>query len=391
MPKQTGKSKLSDRLGAAGRKAHETHKADDTTLSGGGDLPAGIEGGIAKLTSVKFGEFAKGDFTGEPFFMAAGIVVEPKEHAGIPIEGLRTQIGPEPLCDTPKRSRATLDEHLAWVYNQFRLLGVDTESLDFDSLEETAEALEGAGVYFRFRTWVGDATPQWPNPRTNHDWRGACDYDGGDDQQDDVDDETGGDEEPPFDAPDPGGPGDDLDDVLRDLLVAADGGDTEAQQTLSQRALDAGCLETMVEGAEDWTAVAQMTRDAEQAPKMPSASEKSLFQLGGAADDGDEDAQNAITAAGEDAGVEDEYETWTEWAKAIEAAGSDGGDKESAGRADDWEPAKEEVYFFKLPRARKTIEVKITDVFFDKQTCNLKSLDDGKIFKAVPWTKLTDK
>jgi len=51
-------------------------------------------------------------------------------------------------------------------------------------------------------------------------------------------------------------------------------------------------------------------------------------------------------------------------------------------------PEKEDVYLFKPPRARNAVECEVTAVFPGKETCNLKNLDDGKVYKAVPWGRL---
>ena len=81
---------LMSKLGAKLKHAVETHKSDETKFAGGGaNLPAGIEMGIAQLVMCKIGQYEKGDNTGEYYFMAQGIVVSPKVHDGIPIEGLR--------------------------------------------------------------------------------------------------------------------------------------------------------------------------------------------------------------------------------------------------------------------------------------------------------------
>ena len=156
MAKQTLKSGLVGKLGAKLSKAVEAHKGDETKFSGGGgDLPGGIENGIAQLVLCKFGVYEKGEFEGEYYWMAQGVVVSPKKHAGIVIEGLRTSIGPEAICDTPNKARKTTEEHVAWVLNEMRKLGVDTSELSGDDLESTAEALQELGPHFRFRTWQG--------------------------------------------------------------------------------------------------------------------------------------------------------------------------------------------------------------------------------------------
>jgi len=107
MPAKVSKSPLMAKLGNKLAESFDKHKDDETRYGGGSDLPKGIEGGIAQLVDCKFDTYKTGDNKGEFFFYAAGIVKAPKEVGGVPIVGLRTQIGPEPLCDTPDRSRKT--------------------------------------------------------------------------------------------------------------------------------------------------------------------------------------------------------------------------------------------------------------------------------------------
>ena len=44
---------------------------------------------------------------------------------------------------------------------------------------------------------------------------------------------------------------------------------------------------------------------------------------------------------------------------------------------------------FRPKGARKDVEVEVTAVFAGKQTCNLKRLDDGKVYKGIPWDRLS--
>lgn len=179
MPPQSGKvtPNIMGKLSGKIRKSHEAHKHDEIKLSNFGDLPAGIENGIAYLQEAKIGVYKDGDMKDEPYFMAVGIVVSPT-HApdGTKIEGRRTQLGPEPLCDTPSRGRKTFDDHYAWVLNELRKLGVDSETMDPDNIQEELKALSESQPTFSFRTWKGkkQTTGQYANqePRTQHQWNG---------------------------------------------------------------------------------------------------------------------------------------------------------------------------------------------------------------------------
>jgi hypothetical protein len=343
MPVQKAKSGLAARLGAKGQKAHEAHKGDEVTYSGGASLPPGIEGGVAQLVDCKFDIFKTGDFAGEYYFFAAGVVKQPKEHAGINIFGQRTQIGPEPLCETPGRSRQSIDEHLAWVYNELRKLGINTEEIGFDDLESVVAALKEAGPHFRFRTWQGQATKEFPNPRTNHDWRGSCDYVG------DDDDGVSEDAEPSKDA--------------EEIPDVAEGEDS-------------------TESAEDID----------------------LDALAAEADGGDEEAQIKITGQAKLFNVDHEaYSTWAEVAEAIKesSAGDEKTEEEEAEEEEpaEFKPTKGDVYFYKPVtvdaktkkkiKSKKSVECEVTAVFEKNKTVNIKNLDDGRTsYKGVSWNDL---
>lgn len=381
MAKQTGQSALLAKLGERGRKAHEQHKSDETTYSNMGELPGGIEGGIARLVDCKFDTYKKGNNVGEFYFYAAAVVVSPQDFNGQRVAGLRTTIM-EPLHDTPTRKRATLADHIEWVYNELRKLGVDTSSISFEDLETVAAALKKSGPYIGFRTWKGDkqeivarggkywvGDKSYPTeaaakaanpfagkePRVNHDWLGLRDYSDDGDAADAVDDSSGDDESnghapaatsappkrsPPKKAepePEPNDDGPDLDALVAD----ADGGDEEAQVKLAEVAKAAGIAEHDVESAESWAALAEMIR--------------------------------TISDGGVDRGEQSADEP----------------------QAADWEPMKEEVYLFrpldpktKRP-AKKAIECEVIAVDKRGRTVGLKSLDDPKQqYKAVPWDSL---
>ncbi len=275
MAKQITKSAMASKLEAKGaRKAVHAHRDDETKFDSGGSLPAGIENGIAQLVDCRFSQYEKGDMKGEYFFLAAGVAVEPETHDGKKVAGKRTQIM-EPLCDTPKRaSRPTISDHMGWILNEMRKLGADTKGADLEDLETLAASLKEAAPYFSFRTWKGEATKEYPNPRTNEVWNGAINYDGtapnavedntatdgdGDDGADAEKAAAGDPEEPDFDV----------------LGSTADEGDTESQATLQELADNAGV----------------------NAEEYPTWSELATFLAGGATDEGGDDPADAVAPA----------------------------------------------------------------------------------------------
>lgn len=182
-----GQSSLAAALGQRGANAWEQTKGDEAKLSSFGELPPGINGGVAKLVDCKFTQVKEGDNQGKWMFYARAVVLEPVEFTdpqGVThrCAGKGTSITC-PLYDTPDRSsRKTVEEHVQWVQNQFKLLGVQVTDLGVDDLEGTAAALKASAepgnspIYLKFRTYSLKATPAFPNPKTLHEWEGACEY-----------------------------------------------------------------------------------------------------------------------------------------------------------------------------------------------------------------------
>jgi hypothetical protein len=356
MPKSSSDDNLFGKWKDRIKKAHDQHKDDDTDY-GQMELPAGINNGIAQIVDCRIGHYEKGDNKGQPFFHIAAITVEPEEFEGVPCAGVRTS-HTEPLCDTPSRSRKTVEEHVAWMYNELRKCGIDTSSLDPDDLPQTFEALIEAAPHIRFRTWRGKATDQYPDPRTNHEWNGLIDYtpSGGSP----VEDKTP--PAPPKTAPKPeqakptpptpaprspqksapkappppppqSEPTTSPDFTLEDLVNMADQGNDEAIDELTRQALELGMTQEEVDTATSWQSVAEY--------------------------------------------ISQQLE---------EQGGEGGGD----GTQNGWAPEKGEMYPYKpSPRAKKPIECEVISVNEGAQTVTLRSAVDKKtMYKDVPWGAL---
>lgn len=333
MPKRTTKSTLKSRI-----SSHVSAHQDDETDFGFVNLPGGIKNGVAKLIECKFDKYKKGDNEGEYYFIASGIVVEPAQSGGMTVKGLRTQIM-EAVCETTTRADKVTSEaeHVANIMNTMRMLGADTT--DTEDLEELAAALKEAQPHFRFSTSLGKTTPEFPDARVWENWHGAVDYEpqdeGAEVEEEETEEEVGElpehgeappDDEVPFDGND-----------LNALAEAADKDDEESQQKLLELAASAGI---------------------------------------------DEETRN------------DDKVLWSELADMIAAtANGDEEETEEKPEEDDtdnkkWEPEKGEVYNYKPPRARKSVECEVTAVAKTKQTCSLKNLDTNKLYQSIPWSKL---
>lgn len=263
MAKKVVQTPLSTKLGRALTEAVQEH-ADDAIY--GQELPANVSG-VAQLNTCYFGEHQTGQNQGERFFRASGTVVEPEEFEGQQIKGLLTSIGPEPLYETPTRKRKTLSDHVGWVLNELRKLGADNDTLRNSELEDVAEALVVAAPFFKFRTWKGEPSEQFPNPDVRSVWNGQCDYEIESSPSEKVSDDTG---EPTSDTPW------EDDASLGELAVAAND-DFEAGKRLTELALKAGLSQDDINNAESWMAVLQMMEFLKEESPIENVEKEQVF------------------------------------------------------------------------------------------------------------------
>ena len=138
MPSQTTKPNILGKLKQQGAaKAFDGHKADETKLSGGGDLPAGIDAGKAQLIEAKLDEHKEGENKGKIYMMLTGIVVEPQQYAGLRAMKLIGLYDGKPGPNQKKQA-----DRIAEALNEMRKLGVDTAGLSLDDWEAALEALK---------------------------------------------------------------------------------------------------------------------------------------------------------------------------------------------------------------------------------------------------------
>lgn len=303
MPPVTSKSGLFAKYGGALDKAVQAHAADETNY-GPVRLPGGIRNGIAKLVDCKFDVFKTGPNTGQYFFRAAGVVVEPDDvttasGSKVPVRGLQTSIL-IPCCATKNRSGkvTTQEDNVSEILNEMRKLGGDdyTKGAKGSSLESLAAGLAAASPYFRFSTSQSAPTPEFPDPRVWENWHGSK---GLEDYEpptgDGVEEETAGaapaseetEEEAPADGPfnefDDGsgdekegeeeGEDDGADDLDALASAADDDQDKGAMTKLKALAKKAGVSDQEIDDADSWASLAEMVRSAQEAP-APKAKKK---------------------------------------------------------------------------------------------------------------------
>lgn len=308
MAKTVAKSDVFAKIGAKANKAFTSAKKKEVKLPGGGNVPGGIENGVARLTEINFAEFKKGDNKGKPYFMAQAVVVNPDGSSrpwivnGQKVDGLQTKFGPEALCDTPAKKgqvvrengRYTFDQHMDHVVNLFKLLAGKeaVESLENASeLKELGDQLIEAGTYFTFRTWQppkrkkGEPgyNPQYDGPdsppsRVIETWGSAIeDFAQAESEGEEVEDEEEAEdgeeaedeseetEEEDSEESEEDGEEEAEDDGLDELATEADKEKLtpavkKARKELTEKAIEAGCDEDEVRAADTFADVVEMIR-----------------------------------------------------------------------------------------------------------------------------------
>ena len=283
MAVQKTQSEFFEKMGKALQGAHEKHKMDDTGPSGFAELPGGIDNGIAQLIECKFSKYKTGTHVGEWFFYAAGVCITPKKitvtHEDGSRETIITEKGRtsilEAMCDTPESNgrRKTLDDHVAYVYEQLRGLGVITANLELKDLENTALDLQNSKPYFSFRTWKGKKATEGlykdVEPRVNHTWLGQCEYDEDENAGAGVEDNS-----PPSGnghatlntnmSASPGGFTEIANEQDLDAMAQqAQDGDTDVQEQLKEMATELGVWK-QVDNADDWIKGVEVIKKAKQ-------------------------------------------------------------------------------------------------------------------------------
>jgi hypothetical protein len=417
-----GKSELLAKYGDRLRKAFDRHKNDETDLGNFRGLPEGIEGGVAQLVECKFDKVRAGkDNAGEWYFTARGVVKHPLTHNGRRVHSLQTSII-EPLYDTPTRARKTVDEHLAHILNQMRLLGADTAGMGIEDLEETAAALKEAAPHFQFRTWKGDKQTEGKykdrEPRVQEQWGALVEWN---DEDEGIGDAVSG----PAVEGAPVGPG-------GGRALASNGMASPSTGTTPKRPA------LMAENTTTARAPRGKAEARTAAPPPPPTDENvaennkasggpeygDLDSLAEAAGAGDEAAEDQLTNLALKAGLTQEFveeaDSWQTVVKAILKAsgpdeegdseggdGDEGTDDEEDGGTDDGEeavaalppePKVKQAVRFRPPDkkaggkpSRRAVECSITAVDKAKKQVDLKSLDDPtRVYKAVPWNAIED-
>lgn len=415
-------------LGGKLQKALKAHKDEESTQEDFGNLPAGIEGGIAQIFDCKIDNYKDGKLKGKPYFSARASVVAPEfftdEH-GVKrkIKGLHTKIGPEPLCDTLDRkgdkARRTLDDHVNWVLKQLRTLGVDTSEIEEDDdLQAAIDSVKEDEPYITFRTWRGKATKQFPDPRTNEVWLGLYDYDEEEEDEDDdeVEDKTSRKKKAKAEEEEPDDDDDDTDDD-----------EDEDEEPVAKSKKGGKKDKKAVKGKEDEDEDTDEADDEEEDEAFDDGAEN-LEELAEEADGGDKEAKRKLLDMAADKDVrkvkgmtfadlvekleaedEEDDEEDEEEEEKPKAKGKKGkkkpvddedDDEEDESEDDDeeseWEPQEDEAYAYlpddKDPKTgkayKKPIQVMVLKVDKKKKTVDLMDNKTKRKFTKVKWLDL---
>lgn len=361
MPVNKTTSSLLAKYGQQLSKAFEASKADDTDYGSFGSLPAGVQG-IARLVDCRFDVYKKGELAGEYFWIARGVVLTPQMHNGVKTAGKYTMII-EPVCPTPGKSRETTEDHMKWINNELRKLGVDTRTMTADQLEQVCAALMQAQPTFGFRTWQGEPTKQYPNHKVNHTWEGIIEYD--EDAEDDTKDNT---------------------EKLPESPSRGPRGGVKAPPTKSPPVNGV----QWARGPADKKSKQPESLGKESFDEFNEPEDEDLDELASAATGGDEAAGNRLTQLATKAGADYEAvqsaESWNDVVDMIRAASNPTEDSSEGG----FVPEVEETFHYtpidpKTKKPGRKVECEVVSVDKEKQTVTLKNLATEALYRNVPW------
>lgn len=220
-------------------------KSNETKVFSG-NLPGGINGGLAEFGGGKLDYYKEGLNKSKPYMSLFGIVRAPKEHVGMQTR-IRVDLFAKGQGDKSKSEEEMVDIAL----NELRKLGIDTSALNPEDWQDAIDSKAKEGVVFRFSTSQSAPTKQYPNPRIWENWNGTIEsY------------ESNGEEgtsttvvEEPTASNDTSDSSEENDWAA--IGEAAEGGDTEAQNKIKEEADNRGLGEE-VDGADNWIEAAAL-------------------------------------------------------------------------------------------------------------------------------------
>lgn len=279
-------------------------------------IPGGISNGIARLTSVKFDQYKKGDYEGDWYLRMTGVVRQPKhitkDGSEVKVGGLQTSVMC-PVCATKKSDGKVVSqsENIAEIINHFLILGASTAGATGADLEAIAAALDATcqpgqqHIFFRFSTSEGkpqiDPLTKKPKldpktgepykPRIWENWHGikGIEYYVDEDDaaagvQEDVTTADGGTTEPAEEpASDEAGaegeageafvPPEDMAELVECCNSGDDAISGPSQDVIREKGMALGMTQEEVDGTDSWQALADLIAEKEakgDAPDEPA-------------------------------------------------------------------------------------------------------------------------
>lgn len=340
-------------------------KKIELDMGAGGGFSPNIEGGIAKITNIEIAKHKPGaKNAGKPYFGVRGVCVLPKEY-----EGEQDFLIMEPLYDNERKNRSTQDECVERMLSVLQSLGVDTDEVDPEDYEsgELFETMLEEDLYCRFRTWKGEPTKEYPNPRTNVVFRGGCE------------------------AP-----------VLEDDdEVVDEGEDEEEEEDEAPRRRKKKADVKAKAAAKKSTKKKAAKPEPEEEEEEDEEPADDLEALGEAADNGDEDAMERLETLAEKTGVDpDDYASWPLLAEYLsrEEGGTEGDeeddeeeeteedDEEEGDEEEPSEPEKGMTVYYKPKGKRRFLEFEVRTLNKSARTVSL-SGEEGS-YRSVPFEDL---
>jgi hypothetical protein len=220
--------------------------------------------------------------------------------------------------------------------------------------------LTEAGPTFRFRTWQGKVTEQYPDPKVNHEWRGVCEWTG-DATEGAVEDET--EEQPQWES----------DEAAAEPAPATKKPTKKAAKPEPEEVEE----EVAEEAAEDI--------DFEALGKLADGKDKKKAQ----------EAQLTLAGHAKLLDIDHEsFDTWAEVAEAIvnheeveEEIEEEAEEEVEEETEEEWVPQEGEIVYYTPPGKKEPISCEVVKIEDDK--ASIRRSDTKKLVK-VPLEKLSN-
>lgn len=403
MAKQT-KSSLGLKARLQRTSVRDETRTKEAEAPGGGSLPAGVSG-IAKLTRLDFNVMDSGDYAGEQRLYAHGVCVKPttfKDSDGNVhnVAGALVQLNKINLCDTKNRNGEEIpfEENWAKAENRLKLLGIPTEDMDDEDIEEQVlDYVKSTDIYFRFRTWKPD-----DQDRVNVVLEGPAEFNEDEEGDEDVQDDT-------EDAA-PVAKKENKKEQPKPSTKNTPAVKEDKKSSPKQKKLDLDDEQEQEPKASSKKEVPKKkVKDEEPAEEESTElSPNEIKKLGKEGDKGDEESQVILTDLADKAGVDTtDYSDWGDVAEAIIAASkgtakkskkSEPEDEEEDSSSDDDDNSGDDEEEEETPSYEKgdivsykknKKEHEVVGVFPAKGIVTLKDLESGKLIKSVPYEMIS--